>query len=613
MHERNRIRTIVMLLLFSLVLQSCGGGGGSSGGNPPAGAITVSGTAATGAPVGNATITIKDATGASKTATTGTDGKYTIDVSGMTAPFLAKVDLPGGTALYSVGSAAGVVNIHPLTDLIIRTWYEVQNGAVDTAFSDPAAAPPPTATELAVIVSVIKDLVSKWLVDAGLDLENFDLISTPFDADQSGFDGFLDDITVDTTNRVISVDTDGDGTDEQVTNLDLDGDDDGTNGDITAATTIVVNGTTSTSFTSAFIPTTATEREGVAGALATLQSLAATATAKGADLAATDLLPLYDSNYRHRGLDENQDAAGFADDLRGTTIESFIVERVLSFDSTNNIISISGRVILTQDGVTVEEIVDEDGDGLIFKKQSDGRWLFYGNQERARAQVGVITERRMLGITCPSGCDGVYYALKVQVGAPVGEIASATITGLIGGSQQTLPLTSTGTFTDDGVNTEHFDLQDSGSWWYQLSGPSAFPPAGTVYTLTVTFADSNQEVYTRVLGASTSEAFNLQSGVEATVGHGSGATLGNPVTLSWTLPVSFPIEEVFMYGSLKSTGGVGCDVEGPLLASTATSGTITLPTTCNGQSVEVNPSYPSINVVVQGKNGEETSIWYAFQ
>lgn len=603
-------RWMLVLLFFSpLLLQNCGGGGGSSGGNSPAGA-TVSGTAATGAAVASATITIKDAAGASATATSGADGKYTIDVTGMTAPFLVKVDLPGGTALYSVGSAAGVVNIHPLTDLIIRTWYEVQNGTIDAAFSDPAAAPPPTETELAVMVSVIKDLVSQWLVDAGLDPEEFDLISTPFDADQSGFDGFLDDLTVDTTNLAIHVDTDGDGTNEQETTLSLDG------GTVSASTTVTVNGITSTSFSSAFIPTTAAEREGVAGALATLQSLAATATSKGDDLAAVDLLPLYDADYLNRGLNAEQDAAGFADDLGGTTIDSFVVDRVLSFDSDNNIISVAGRATLTQGDVTVVEIIDEDGDGLIFKKQSNGQWLFYGNQERARAQVGVITERRRLGTTCDSGCDGIYYALKVQVSAPAGEITSATISGLIGESQQTnVPLTkNSGTFSDDGVVTEHFDLNDSGSWWYQLTGPAQFPPAGTEYTLTVTFADTTQEVYNRVLGASTSESFDVQAGVEATVGHDAGATLGNPVTLSWNLPVSFPIEEVFMYGFVKgSDTGIGCDVEGPLLATTATTGTITLPTSCEGETVEVDPSYPSINVVVRGKNGEETGIWYAFQ
>ncbi|MDC4227088.1 MAG: hypothetical protein MPW15_23305 [Candidatus Manganitrophus sp.] len=62
-----------------------------------------------------------------------------------------------------------------------------------------------------------------------------------------------------------------------------------------------------------------------------------------------------------------------------------------------------------------------------------------------------------------------------------------------------------------------------------------------------------------------------------------------------------------------SDTGIGCDVEGPLLATTATSGTITLPNLCEEEAVEIDPSYPSINVVVRGKNGEETGIWYAFQ
>lgn len=47
------------------------------------------------------------------------------------------------------------------------------------------------------------------------------------------------------------------------------------------------------------------------------------------------LFPLFP----YRGFDKDQNAAAFAEDLSGTTIESFIVKRVLSFDATNNIIS----------------------------------------------------------------------------------------------------------------------------------------------------------------------------------------------------------------------------------------------------------------------------------
>ncbi|MEW6683990.1 MAG: hypothetical protein AB1451_13915 [Nitrospirota bacterium] len=583
-----------------ILLAGCNGGGGSSS---PA-ATTVTGTAATGAAIVGATISIKDAAGDTATATTGTDGTYSLDVTGMTPPFLLQVDVGGGSFLYSVGETAGTVNVHPLTDLIIRTWYEVQGDTIDAAFADPTAAPPPSDTELQVIVSVVENLVKKWLVDAGLDPAQFDMLTTPFDADSSGFDGVLDVLQVDTTTHVISLD---DGTSTQQTDLTISG------GTVTASTTVTENGITSTSFTSAYIPTTPEEQAALDGVLATLQDLANTANTKGDALTAADLLPFYDADYLSRGLDENQDAEGFAQDFAGVTFNAFRVDHVVDFDAANNIIGVAGAASLSQGAVTVDEIVDEDGDGLIFKKQSDGRWLFYGNQERARAQVGLITERRMLGTTCQTGCDGVYYALKVQVGAPVGVVQSAAITGPIGGTTQTIALTkNAGTFTDGGVTTEHFDLVDANSWWYQVS-PDAFPPAGTEYTIEVTFSDSTTQSYTRVLEASTTEAFDVQAGVETTVGHSASATLGSPVTLAWNLPVTFPIEEVSMYGFVKSVTGDGCDIEGPLLSPTATSGTITLPTTCNGNAVEVNPSYPSINVVVSGTNGEETDIWYAFQ
>src|SRR5437016_4555279 len=94
------------------------GGGSLDGG--------LSGVAATGHPIAAATVTLKDSAGTTKTATTDSAGKFTLDLAGVVAPFLLKVDLATGTSLYSVGSQVGVVNIHPLTDLIIELWYKVQ-------------------------------------------------------------------------------------------------------------------------------------------------------------------------------------------------------------------------------------------------------------------------------------------------------------------------------------------------------------------------------------------------------------------------------------------------------------------------------------------------------
>lgn len=198
---------LVIFASLSLSLAGCGGGGGGSTSTP----ASLTGTAATGAPLASATVTVKDSAGTSKAGSTGIDGRYSIDVTGLTPPLLVKVDgtVAGApVTLYSIGTSTGVVNIHPLTDMIIRAWYETQGTTVGTAFGNVAANPPPSAAQLNVIKQVVENLVDDWLVLAGVDPGNFDLITSPFNADQKGFDGFLDDINI--SNGVISVNIDDD-------------------------------------------------------------------------------------------------------------------------------------------------------------------------------------------------------------------------------------------------------------------------------------------------------------------------------------------------------------------------------------------------------------------
>lgn len=141
--------------------------------------------------------------------TTDADGNYTSpNLSTLTAPYLVHVIKAGPPAveLYSIGSAAGVVNIHPLTDLIIRTWYQVQGTDVVTAFNSATPPAPPTATELGVIKQVVKNLLVQFLgLIASVDSGSFDLISTPFIADSTGFDNFLDNINVNAASGVIAI------------------------------------------------------------------------------------------------------------------------------------------------------------------------------------------------------------------------------------------------------------------------------------------------------------------------------------------------------------------------------------------------------------------------
>ena len=151
-----------LLLLLCLSFSFTGCSGGASGGTipgpgptatptaPPLGTpSSVSGVAATGRPLAAVTVTLKDTRGVAKTGTTGADGSYSIDTTGMTGPFIVLATTSSGTKLYSVSADANAkttVNITPFTDVLARSWYDVQSGNIDTSFASSTPSPPsPTA------------------------------------------------------------------------------------------------------------------------------------------------------------------------------------------------------------------------------------------------------------------------------------------------------------------------------------------------------------------------------------------------------------------------------------------------------------------------------------
>ncbi|MHB8482199.1 MAG: hypothetical protein ACYDBV_05605 [Nitrospiria bacterium] len=605
------LKKVAICLLIGLIGIGAASCSGSSGSTTTSG-ITLTGTAATGGPAANATITIKDKNGQSKKVVTDSSGNYTADVSGLTAPFLLQVAMTSGssgTVLYSVAGQTGTANIHPLTDLIVEDWYEALGTTVAAGFADPVNNPPPTATEIKVIANVVKEVIQSWLVANNIDPNTFDLISTPFTANHTGFDKVLDQTVVNTGGGTITIT--GSSVTQSTSYLI-------SNGVANWTTSTTAGGTTSSSFNSAFVPTSASAQTALNGVLTTLSNMATVVNAKGTGLAAADILPFVDSGYLGGGKNATQFATSMASDLAGKTLNSFTVDHILSFDTTKNIIAIAGQVTITS-GTTkvVQQVNGNDNDGLIFKLENDGSWKFYGDGQRAKINMQTETSLRLLGTgsNCTTGCDGVYYDLQLQVNAATTTVTSATVMGNIGGSTQTLSMTkASGTVTDSsGLVTDQFDLLGPGGTFYGLTGPSQFPPAGSLYTFSVAFSDLTTANYTRKLGGSTPEAMSLQSGVEATVGHSASATLGKSVTLSWNLPVTFPIASVEMYAHVTDTNGNGCDTKGPNLAANATTGTMILPATCNSLSVQIGPSYPSISVVVTGTSGESTNIWYAFQ
>lgn len=126
----NRPASCGLLAIAAAALTACGGDGG---GESPAPTVTLSGTAAMGAPMAGATIVVADATGAevqgcknssgrTVTCTTRPDGGFTLTLkSGAKAPFvLTATPVGGGMAQVSMASEAtsGTVNITPITTLI---------------------------------------------------------------------------------------------------------------------------------------------------------------------------------------------------------------------------------------------------------------------------------------------------------------------------------------------------------------------------------------------------------------------------------------------------------------------------------------------------------------
>jgi hypothetical protein len=260
-------------------------------------ATAVTGTAATGAAIANATITLKDSQGNTRTAVTGADGTFSVRTTGLIPPYLLQVQPAGGAALYSVSAdanASAIMNVTPLTDLIIRSWYGVQNVALDTAFGNPAANAPPSPAVVEIISGVVLQVVKLWMDGAGVDTSTFDPISTPFSADGTGVDHVLDQTTVNIGTGEITI-TDGTTTQDSTVSYDTNA------GAISVQTTTTgTNGSSSSSGGTA-VPVSGEEQSAVQGVNAVLAAFANAVNTKGAQLVANDLAPYLSDSPLTRG------------------------------------------------------------------------------------------------------------------------------------------------------------------------------------------------------------------------------------------------------------------------------------------------------------------------
>lgn len=191
------------------VLAACGGGGSgaasgtsSSGSSGTTTASTMTGTAAIGNALANATVTVTDANGKTVTATSGANGAYSVSISGLTAPFVIMAADPSSASgnLYSVvasattsNGAAVIANVTPLTTAIAALLTAGGNPGTLTQSGGASAV---TSSAVSAAVAKLNAALATILTANGLSAASFDPIGAAFTPNQMGADAVIDSVKV---------------------------------------------------------------------------------------------------------------------------------------------------------------------------------------------------------------------------------------------------------------------------------------------------------------------------------------------------------------------------------------------------------------------------------
>lgn len=199
--SRHLFRAVLAAALGIVLLaamSSCGGGGGGNAASPtpPAAGILLGGTAAAGLPLAGS-VSVKDGSGRTRTATIGASGNYSVEVGDLTPPLVLRADGVVGSTTYRLHSATATVangntlNITPLTDLVVAKVA----GQAAGSFYDKGQFAALTAADLDAESAALKARLLPVLQAVGVDAAA-DLMRTPFKPQQDALDKALDVIRV---------------------------------------------------------------------------------------------------------------------------------------------------------------------------------------------------------------------------------------------------------------------------------------------------------------------------------------------------------------------------------------------------------------------------------
>ena len=549
-------KAISLLAAAALVMSACGGGGDGGGAASPS--STVSGTAAAGAPIVG-TVTIKDSTtptAQTKTVTIEADGKYTVDVTGLKAPYMVRADgYVGGNEyhLYSAGTSAdvgGTINVTPLTDLIVANIA----GSVAKTYFDNGSFTGLTAAQLTAQSDSLKAKLLPVLQALGVS-SSIDLLRASFSTDHTGLDAALDLIRVSTDNTT-NVAT--------ITNI------------ITqqSMTSDLATGTYSGALTDTTgVTTAATDIQMISAGFKKFSDLFATSLPSETN---TTLLGLFDSA---TFMQEGQNLAAFLSDITTDKSNVGISFANISIQSMDT----NGNAVVAFDVIQNGKVMN-DGPKPFNMIKKNGVWYMQGDQYIAHVKVESRAEYHVSDTVAP-----IFSGLSLDIEDRGGKgITSAVVTGA--------GLPSGGITLINNIANHYFEIQGQiGGNLYSMTDTAigAIADTGASYTVKLYIGTTLAATYTEKLKKRPYLSTELTAASFPTITSPTVAQLhafaGGNATVSWTLPSG--LSNDWMSVQVADNSGNSAIFEASLL-STDTSKSFTLiPVTSTGQTFTITQGW----------------------
>ena len=531
-----RLTRLLVLVIAAVTLAGCGGGGGggtSSTSSIPSTSTTtaptspttaLTGTVAKGAALAGATVTLVDATGKSISTTTAADGTYTLDVTGMTAPFIITAT-DGTNTLHSVALAAGVANVTPVTEVIAATYFQSQGTTLANAVSNPSGVTLPTAGSLGRVTRAVLTSMGPLMQRHGLDPSRFDPTTTAFHANHAGFDGVLDELQQTGPTTLTTV------TGTVTTTISLQGLPGGTvnthchRHDSHSGADSDDDNSTSIGDGQSFPALDAA----VLNVNTLLSNVTATINAKGASLAASDIAPYLTADFSDDGTTASDFATAFAAEFAGKTVQSLTVTYVVDFNGQAGLLNARYAVQLADGSAPYLK-------RMVFGRQADGSWLFRGNQTQVRAS-DIIRFKNQRTIT-NSGDSGFVPTAVIDAHLPLGLVTGMNALDPSGvffnAGGTTVPKLAQATLVA-GIPLDEFTLESS-------PNGASFPTATTQFSVALTLLGNttvNLPVRAQATSTDTLGSYALTVNSQTPAQHNLAAVSNVPLGLTWTAPTTF--------------------------------------------------------------------------